>query len=235
MGLRDLTNKDGQPGAGKQIRAWLPDAESVRVLDAHSGKALGELTRSGDSALFERTFPVEKPVSLCPEVKYPNSEKRFSSSTLSVPGRGISSGSLCRHSTREPLPATGRSTPVLFGRHRPDGAGVRFAVFRTERFFSQPDQGISTIGMVGATRWKKPGVAIALLVPDMETGARYKYEIKDAEGNWLPHKADPLGFSAEQYPSHASKVFDHHQYEWHDAQWQAAQARVNRRKPHEHL
>ncbi|HCL13037.1 MAG TPA: 1,4-alpha-glucan branching enzyme, partial [Alteromonas sp.] len=58
-----------------------------------------------------------------------------------------------------------------------------------------------------------------LVVPGLAEGARYKYQVKDANGHQLPHKADPLGFYAEQYPSHASLIYDHERYEWHDAKW----------------
>jgi 1,4-alpha-glucan branching enzyme len=56
-------------------------------------------------------------------------------------------------------------------------------------------------------------------VPGIEAGAKYKYQIKDAAGNDLPHKADPVGFYAEQYPSHTSVVYDHQQYQWKDKAW----------------
>lgn len=59
-----------------------------------------------------------------------------------------------------------------------------------------------------------------LVVPEIATGVRYKFEIKDQHGHLLPHKADPLAFYAEQYPSHASLVYDHSQYQWQDAAWQ---------------
>ena len=58
-----------------------------------------------------------------------------------------------------------------------------------------------------------------LVVPGIEAGAKYKYQIKDAAGNELPHKADPVGFYAEQYPSHTSVVYDHQQYQWKDKAW----------------
>lgn len=60
-----------------------------------------------------------------------------------------------------------------------------------------------------------------LVMPEVAAGVRYKYEIKDAAGDLLPHKADPLAFAAEQFPSHASLVFDHSRYQWQDAAWQA--------------
>ncbi|HEX5791970.1 MAG TPA: 1,4-alpha-glucan branching enzyme, partial [Rheinheimera sp.] len=47
-----------------------------------------------------------------------------------------------------------------------------------------------------------------LVVPEVAAGVRYKFEIKDQHGHLLPHKADPMAFYAEQYPSHASLVYD---------------------------
>ncbi|MEW9796707.1 1,4-alpha-glucan branching protein GlgB [Alteromonas sp. CYL-A6] len=58
-----------------------------------------------------------------------------------------------------------------------------------------------------------------LVVPGLSCGDRYKYELKDSVGNPLPHKADPLGFYAEQYPSHASVIYNHDSYQWHDDEW----------------
>ena len=59
-----------------------------------------------------------------------------------------------------------------------------------------------------------------LIMPQVDVGVRYKYEIKDREGRLLPHKADPMAFYAEQYPSHASLVYDHSHYQWQDDVWQ---------------
>jgi 1,4-alpha-glucan branching enzyme len=59
-----------------------------------------------------------------------------------------------------------------------------------------------------------------LVVPGLGAGQRYKYQIKDSAGNELPHKADPLGFHADQYPSHASRIYDHTLYQWQDTDWQ---------------
>lgn len=62
-----------------------------------------------------------------------------------------------------------------------------------------------------------------LVVPEVGAGVRYKFEIKDSAGHLLPHKADPMAFAAEQYPSHASLVYDHRQYQWQDSVWQQRQ------------
>ena len=62
-----------------------------------------------------------------------------------------------------------------------------------------------------------------LFVPGLDAGTRYKFELKDLHGHCLPHKADPVGFYADQYPSFASVVYDHSKYQWHDAEWQKSQ------------
>lgn len=58
-----------------------------------------------------------------------------------------------------------------------------------------------------------------VIAPQLKAGDRYKFSLKDGAGHELPHKADPVGFHAEQYPSHSSLVFDHNAYEWADSQW----------------
>ncbi len=50
---------------------------------------------------------------------------------------------------------------------------------------------------------------------------RYKYALTGPDGHCLPHKADPYGAYAEQYPSFASLTYDQHAYQWHDQHWQA--------------
>ena len=62
-----------------------------------------------------------------------------------------------------------------------------------------------------------------LFVPGLAAGCAYKFELKDALGNRLPHKADPVGFQAELYPSHSSIVVDHDAYQWDDEAWRKSQ------------
>lgn len=70
-----------------------------------------------------------------------------------------------------------------------------------------------------------------LVVPGLGAGERYKYQIKDSHGNDLPHKADPLGFQAEQYPSHASVIYDHNTYQWQDSQWMQQRGKDRYHRP----
>ncbi|SHH91080.1 1,4-alpha-glucan branching protein GlgB [Marivita hallyeonensis] len=58
-----------------------------------------------------------------------------------------------------------------------------------------------------------------IFVPGLGDGTVYKYEILDAHGNLLPLKADPVGFGAELPPATASVVRDLDGYDWSDAGW----------------
>ncbi|GEA06516.1 1,4-alpha-glucan branching enzyme GlgB [Alteromonas sp. KUL42] len=100
--------------------------------------------------------------------------------------------------------------------------GVRFCVFAPNASavsvigdFNQWDGRVHPMQKTSMGYW-------VLFVPGVAEGERYKYQVKDAHGHDLPHKADPLGFSAEQYPSHASKIYNHSSYEWNDSAWMAS-------------
>ena len=58
-----------------------------------------------------------------------------------------------------------------------------------------------------------------LFVPDVRTGAKYKFEIHTHDGR-LRLKADPVAFAAELPPANAS-VVHRSQHEWADAEWLA--------------
>lgn len=59
-----------------------------------------------------------------------------------------------------------------------------------------------------------------IFIPNLDEGAQYKFELKGPNGEGLPHKQDPWGFYAEQYPSFASITYNHDRYEWQDREWQ---------------
>lgn len=58
-----------------------------------------------------------------------------------------------------------------------------------------------------------------LFIPGLEAGVLYKFEIKSNSGHVLPHKADPYGFSTERLPGSASRVTDLNDYSWSDGDW----------------
>ncbi|MEU7996421.1 1,4-alpha-glucan branching protein GlgB [Micromonospora sp. NPDC049060] len=84
-----------------------------------------------------------------------------------------------------------------------------------------PDDGWPMRSLGGSGVWE-------LFVPGVGAGARYKYRILGADGQWRD-KADPLAAYAEVPPATAS-VVHHSTYEWGDADWLARRAR---RQPHQ--
>ena len=59
-----------------------------------------------------------------------------------------------------------------------------------------------------------------LFIPDVQVGARYKFEICGPDWNWF-QKADPMARATEVPPATASVVTES-DYEWNDAEWMAA-------------
>ena len=58
-----------------------------------------------------------------------------------------------------------------------------------------------------------------IFLPGLGDGTVYKYEILDSERRLLPLKADPVGFGAEVPPRTASVVRNLEGFEWSDAGW----------------
>ena len=64
-----------------------------------------------------------------------------------------------------------------------------------------------------------PGNGIwEIFLPDVGSGARYKYEMLDGDGKLLPLKMDPYGNFHEPPPGNASIVYDS-AYDWQDKDW----------------
>jgi 1,4-alpha-glucan branching enzyme len=64
-------------------------------------------------------------------------------------------------------------------------------------------------------------------IPDIGTGALYKYHIDSRENNYQVDKADPYGYAAEVRPQTASRVWDLAGYSWGDGDWMASRKKKN--------
>ena len=58
-----------------------------------------------------------------------------------------------------------------------------------------------------------------LFIPALVAGDDYKFALTDAQGKRLPHKADPVGFQARQFPLFNSVITDQSRYQWQDELW----------------
>jgi 1,4-alpha-glucan branching enzyme len=98
--------------------------------------------------------------------------------------------------------------------------GVRFAVWAPQA------QRVSVVG--DFNRWngrrhpmrrRHPAGVWEIFIPGVAAGARYKFELLDADGKLLPLKADPFARQAELPPASASIVAQPLTFNWHDASW----------------
>jgi len=112
--------------------------------------------------------------------------------------------------------SSGPVTGTSFAVWAPTAQGVRLAGdFNGWSGWAHP---MRTLGSSGV--WE-------LFVPDVGSGARYKFRILGRDGRWRD-KADPMAFAAETPPATASMVY-RSQYTWGDEAWLAARAQ---RRPH---
>lgn len=101
-----------------------------------------------------------------------------------------------------------------------DVDGVQFAVWAPNaRRVSVVGEFNNWDGRVHCMRRRFDGGVFDLFVPDVEAGARYKFELLGPNGQLLPLKADPFAFAAEHPPSTASIVHDLSQLPKPDAAW----------------
>jgi 1,4-alpha-glucan branching enzyme len=78
-------------------------------------------------------------------------------------------------------------------------------------------------------RLRHDGGIWELFIPGLETGERYKYEIKGADGNLLV-KADPVAFYAEQPPATASILHGAPDFAWRNDAWMRDRGACDPRK-----
>jgi len=69
----------------------------------------------------------------------------------------------------------------------------------------------------------------SIFIPNINEGCCYKFELKDAAGQLLNHKADPFAQQAEYRPDTASVVASANPYPWQDDAWLAQRQQRNNR------
>jgi 1,4-alpha-glucan branching enzyme len=67
-----------------------------------------------------------------------------------------------------------------------------------------------------------------IFIPQALTGQKYKFSLKDKNGNTLPFKADPYGTQAQYRPETASIIITEQQPLWQDKNWLAQREKRNR-------
>jgi len=204
------------------LRVWLPDAQKVELFGLGAVETKGELKKIDDAGLFELVLPkLKEKFTYELNAHYGNTEHRFIDPYQfhDIAFDGLSTLTEAPQNIYKTLGAQLKTVTC----HGLNVSGVRFIVnapnassvsLITE--FNHWDGQRQPMQRSWCGHW-------VLFVPGLQAGCAYKFELKDGLGNRLPHKADPVGFQAEQYPSHSSIVVDHDKYQWNDADWRASQ------------
>jgi 1,4-alpha-glucan branching enzyme len=203
-----------------RFTAWIPNAKSVSVFDLSSGKSLGKLKKSKESCLFTGVSKKHKEGEAY-GFKVKNDETDYQIiDAYQFQEQAYHSVHYVDHAPENLYKQLGAQLIELDVGLEHTVSATRFAVYAPNASaasvigdFNYWDGRCHPMQKTTLGYW-------VLIVPDVEAGAKYKFQLKDQHGNALPHKADPIGFSAEQYPSHTSVVYDHNAYQWQDQDWQ---------------
>jgi 1,4-alpha-glucan branching enzyme len=210
------------------VRAFLPEARSVSVLDTGSAETLTSLERVHEAGLFagsvdrRRRFPYHLIVDWGGRRVELDDPYRFPPWL----------GEIDLHLLAE---GTHLSAYDKLGAHITEMEGTEGVVFAV---WAPNARRVSVVG--GFNNWdgrrhpmrKHPSAGLwEIFIPGLGAGERYKYEIKTESGALLL-KADPYAFAAEKPPATASIVHDFGRRAWQDGAWLAERERhIDRAAP----
>ena len=209
------------------IRAFIPGAQSIDVLDAKTGRQITSLTPVegvadvfvGQAARRKNRFAYRFRVSNGRDTWEVEDPYRF----------GPVAGDIDKYLIGE---GTHRALWEILGAHvvcHEGTIGTHFAVWAPNA------RRVSVVGDFNGWDGRRhimrnlgqTGVW-EFFVPGIGEGEPYKYELLDRNGNSLPQKADPLGFGAEHAPKTASVVRDLSGHEWGDDGWMSKREALHR-------
>jgi 1,4-alpha-glucan branching enzyme len=187
------------------IRALLPVATAVSLIDARTGRALVSLALRHADGLFEAVVPRRrKRFAYLLDVCWADDRRQRLSDAYAF-GPQLDEQDL--RAFRDGLHP--RPYEMLGAHPRTQGGvdGVRFAVWAPNA------RRVSVVGDFNAWDGRRHPMRLRhvagvweIFVPHAGIGDCYKYEILGADGELLPLKADPYALSAELRPDTASRV-----------------------------
>ena len=207
------------------LRAYLPGALKVELMDRNSGKQVSGLVQITDSGLFEGTAGRRrKPFDYFFRVQYPEvvleieDPYRFPSLLKDEDLYWFAEG------THEGLANWMGATAAV----NQGVEGVQFVVWAPSA------SRVALVGDFNCWNGSQHGMrhhAAAglweIFIPGLEDGNTYKYQIQDQSGACLPLKADPYARSMQLRPQTASVVATDLSFEWSDDQWMQTGARAD--------
>ncbi|MBV9757466.1 MAG: 1,4-alpha-glucan branching protein GlgB [Alphaproteobacteria bacterium] len=203
-----------ETAAGWTIRALVPDARAVTVLDRTGQSVLGALHRVHPDGLFSGTIAARQPYLL--RIDTGDAERVTEDPYAFPPVLGDIDVYLLAEGRHQDL-------GNVLGAHATTMEGVRgvsFAVWAPNaRRVSVVGDFNRWDGRAHPTRHRFECGVWELFIPRLTPGTLYKYELLGPAGDVLPLKADPFAWAAESPPATASIVADPHPVRWTDAAW----------------
>jgi 1,4-alpha-glucan branching enzyme len=210
---------DSQP---LSVRAMLPGAETVRVLD-QDGKERAQLARLHQDGVFAGAIEGARE-----RFAYRLAVRRFDREDVIDDPYRFSQvlGDLDIHLLGEGRHLHLHERLGAHPREMEGVAGVAFAVWAPNA------RRVSVVGPFN--NWDgrahpmrlRHGVGVwELFIPGLEPGQLYKYEIIGRDGQLLPLKTDPFAFYCENPPETASVIHGLPRLDWQDAEWMLQRAK----------
>src|SRR5260370_13113612 len=214
---------------GVYVRAFLPDAEAMAVVDSASGAIAADGKRVHRAGLFVASMPGRHdPFRYRLRARHGNHWDEFDDIYRFPPVLGELDLHLLVEGNHLASYQKLGAHPIVH-----DGVeGVAFAVWAPNA---------SRVSVVGdfndwdgrrlPMRRRHAGGFWELFVPGLSPGHLYKYELLGPDGLLLPLKADPHAEAAEHPPGTASIVAAPPRHPWQDGAWRADRWRHNDRAP----
>jgi 1,4-alpha-glucan branching enzyme len=211
-------------GKGLVVRAFLPDAQTVELLDS-DGRKIAVLERVHPAGLFEKILP--------------RRTNRFAYRFLVDSAAAVEDAYRFASQLRSEdlylfAEGTGEYVYRWMGANALEIDAVEGAHFVV---WAPSARRVSVVGEFNGWDGRRhamrnhPGSGVwEIFIPAVAEFALYKYEIVAADGRLLPLKADPYARSMQHAPDTASRVVLDDSFDWQDGEWMEARAGIDYRE-----
>lgn len=212
-------------GEGLIVRALLPAAISVELLEGHNHKVVANLIQLDSAGLFEGEIPeIHHPFYYRLRIQYANHSMDIDD-PYAFPSllREEDLYLFCEGSNEKTYQWMGAHPHTV--NHI---TGMSFVLWAPEALRVSVVGDFNCWNGCSHLMRNHPGAGVwEIFIPGIMPGASYKYEIVANTGQVLPLKSDPYAFAAQKPPKSASITVAESQYDWCDENWMVERSKGN--------